>query len=92
MKITKIKLENFRSYKSEVAVDFSDLTVFVGKNDIGKSTILEALDIFFNEGKGTVKIDKEDINKLKKYFLRHGFFNIFVNLRSKTGTLSRICH
>ena len=33
--------------------------------------------------------DKEDINKLKKYFLRHGFFNIFVNLRSKTGTL---CH
>ena len=36
--------------------------------------------------------DKEDINKLKKYFLRHGFFNIFVNLRSKTGTLSRIGH
>lgn len=66
MKITKIKLENFRSYKNEVIVDFSDLTVFVGKNDIGKSTILEALDIFFNDGKGTVKIDKEDINKQLK--------------------------
>ena len=26
--------------------DFEDLTAFVGKNDIGKSTILEALDIF----------------------------------------------
>lgn len=25
--------------------------------------------------------DKEDINKLKKYFLRCGFFNIFVTLR-----------
>lgn len=66
MKIVKIKLENFRSYKGEVTVDFSDLTVFVGKNDIGKSTILEALDIFFNDGKGAVKIDKEDINKQSK--------------------------
>lgn len=66
MKIVKIKLENFRSYKDEVTVDFSNLTVFVGKNDIGKSTILEALDIFFNDGKGAVKIDKEDINKQSK--------------------------
>ncbi len=66
MKIVKVKLENFRSYKNEITVDFSDLTVFVGKNDIGKSTILEALDIFFNDGKGAVKIDKEDINKQLK--------------------------
>ena len=66
MKIVKVKLENFRSYKNEMVIDFSDLTVFVGKNDIGKSTILEALDIFFNDGKGAVKIDKEDINKQAK--------------------------
>ena len=66
MKIAKVKLENFRSYKDEITVTFSDLTVFVGKNDIGKSTILEALDIFFNDGKGAVKIDKEDINKQSK--------------------------
>lgn len=66
MKIIKVKIENFRSYKDEVTVDFSDLTVFVGKNDIGKSTILEALDVFFNDGKGAIKIDKEDINKQSK--------------------------
>ena len=36
---------------------------FVGKNDVGKSTILEVLDIFFNENTGTIKIDKEDTNK-----------------------------
>lgn len=58
-----IKIKNFRSYKDEVSIDFCDLTAFVGKNDIGKSSILEALDIFFNEGKGVVKIDKDDINK-----------------------------
>jgi predicted ATP-dependent endonuclease of OLD family len=63
MKIHSIKLKNFRSYKDEVTNILNDLTAFVGKNDIGKSTILEALDIFFNENKGVVKIDKEDVNK-----------------------------
>ncbi len=66
MKIAKIKIENFRGYKNEVVIDFKDLTVFVGKNDIGKSTILEALDIFFNENKGVIKIEKDDINKFNK--------------------------
>lgn len=64
MRIKQLKLTNFRSYKDEVTIDFSDLNVFVGKNDIGKSTILEALDIFFNDGKGVVKLDKSDVNKL----------------------------
>ena len=63
MKLIEIKLKNFRSYKEEIIIDLDDLTVFVGKNDIGKSTVLEALDIFFNEGKGAVKLDKDDINK-----------------------------
>ncbi len=63
MKIAKIKIENFRGYKNETVIEFRDLTVFVGKNDVGKSSILEALDIFFNENKGVVKLEKEDINK-----------------------------
>lgn len=63
MKIKTIKIKNFRSYKDEVEIEFGDLTAFVGKNDIGKSTVLEALDIFFNDGKGVIKIDKDDVNK-----------------------------
>ncbi|WP_111978680.1 ATP-binding protein [Algibacillus agarilyticus] len=66
MKIEKIILANFRSYKDEIEIDFDDLNVFVGRNDIGKSTILEALDIFFNENKGIIKIDKDDVNKQAK--------------------------
>lgn len=62
MKIDSIKLKNFRGYRSEIEINFNDLTVFVGKNDIGKSTILEALDIFFNDGKGTIKLEKADAN------------------------------
>ena len=66
MKIRKLRLANFRCYKEEITVDLNDLNVFVGKNDIGKSTILEALDIFFNENKGVIKIDKDDVNKKAK--------------------------
>lgn len=62
MKVKQIKIKNFRTYKEETVIDINDLNVFVGKNDIGKSTILEALDIFFNEGKGIVSIDKSDVN------------------------------
>lgn len=63
MRVKKISISNFRGYKNNIEAEFGDLTAFVGKNDIGKSTILEALDVFFNEGSGIVKIDKMDINK-----------------------------
>lgn len=48
MKLKTIYLKNFRCYKDEVSIEFDDLTTFVGKNDIGKSTVLEGLEIFFN--------------------------------------------
>ncbi len=63
MKLTTVKIENFRSYKNAVTINFEDLTAFVGKNDIGKSTVLEALDIFFNDGNCVIQLDKDDINK-----------------------------
>lgn len=44
MKLKTIYLKNFRCYKDEVCIEFDDLTTFVGKNDIGKSTILEGLE------------------------------------------------
>lgn len=66
MKIDAIKIENFRSYKDKIEIALDDLNVFVGKNDIGKSTVLEALDVFFNESKGVIKLDKDDINNKSK--------------------------
>ena len=51
MQIKTVKLKNFRGYKNETTINFENLTVLVGKNDSGKSTVLEALDIFFNDGK-----------------------------------------
>ena len=46
MKLKSLTLKNFRSYKYiEIPFDKS-MNVIIGQNDVGKSTILEALDIF----------------------------------------------
>jgi len=63
MKIKKLILKNFRIFRDETIIDFDNLTAFIGKNDIGKSTILDALDIFFNGKDAQVKLDKGDISK-----------------------------
>lgn len=63
MKIKSVVVNRFRGYDRPVRFEIEDLCVLVGRNDIGKSTLLEALDIFFNEGKGCVKLDKDDVNK-----------------------------
>lgn len=60
MKLKTLHLKNFRCYKNDISIDFDDLTTFVGKNDVGKSTILEALEIFFNNS--LIKIDSSDAN------------------------------
>ncbi|TAG81960.1 MAG: hypothetical protein EAZ21_04730, partial [Betaproteobacteria bacterium] len=51
MKLTTVSLWNFRGYAKETHIAVDDLTAFIGRNDAGKSTILEALEIFFNDGK-----------------------------------------
>jgi len=50
MKLTRLRIRNFRCYKNEIAFDFEDMTAFIGKNDVGKSTVTDALDIFLNDG------------------------------------------
>ncbi len=62
MKIRSLRIKNFRGYCDEISINFDEFTALVGKNDIGKSSIVDALDIFFNGGKGVVPIEKEDVN------------------------------
>jgi len=62
MKIQKVILENFRAFYGLHPILINNLTALIGKNDQGKSSVLEALDIFINEGKGTVKVEGDDLN------------------------------
>lgn len=59
MVLKRLKLVNFRGYLN-IAIDFDkDMNVIIGKNDVGKSTILEALEIFFNSQK--IKMEISDL-------------------------------
>lgn len=45
--LSKIRIRNFRSI-SDLSIDAADLSILIGKNDTGKSNILRALNLFFN--------------------------------------------
>jgi predicted ATPase len=49
MRLSEVKLTNFRGYANETCIKVDSLTVLIGKNDSGKSSILDALDIYFND-------------------------------------------
>ena len=42
MKIKKIIIDNYRGINVPTEINFHDFTCIVGKNDVGKSTILKA--------------------------------------------------
>ncbi len=60
MKLESVRLKNFRGYRAETTIPISDLTAFIGKNDAGKSTVLEALEIFFDNR--AVNCERDDLN------------------------------
>jgi putative ATP-dependent endonuclease of OLD family len=60
MRLEEVKLKNFRGYKNFSNLKVHDLTALIGKNDAGKSTILEALEIFFNNK--VVVCEKDDLS------------------------------
>jgi len=48
LKITSVRIQNYRSIVDEQFTT-DRLNLFVGLNDVGKSNILRALDLFFND-------------------------------------------
>jgi len=58
MRLIQMKVTNFRCYKDETVIDLDDLVVFVGRNDSGKSSLFDALNIFFDEKAAP---DKDDV-------------------------------
>lgn len=59
MRLIGLTVENFRCYLAPVTVRFGNLTALVGRNDVGKSTLMDALAIFFE----TASPDKDDACK-----------------------------
>lgn len=57
MKITRIKIENFRSIK-QTEFRTTDFNIFVGQNNCGKTNFFEAIEFFFN---GLGKTNPDDL-------------------------------
>lgn len=53
MKIQSIRIKNFRTLK-DVTIPFCAVTTFIGPNGVGKSTVLRALDWYFNGKPGSL--------------------------------------
>lgn len=53
MKIKSVRIKNFRTLK-DVTIPFDSVTTFIGPNGTGKSTVLRALDWYFNGKPGSL--------------------------------------
>jgi predicted ATP-dependent endonuclease of OLD family len=66
MRIESVRIRNFRGIKDET-IKFSGYTCLVGANGAGKSTVLQALNIFFRESANvatsTTLLDREDFHQ-----------------------------
>lgn len=60
MKLIELRVKNFRGYDKETTLKVENLTALIGKNDAGKSTLLEALEIFFNNK--LIVLEREDLS------------------------------
>jgi energy-coupling factor transporter ATP-binding protein EcfA2 len=71
MQLTKMNVIGFRSLKENVEIEFEKLTMLIGCNDSGKSSILDILEIALNESKIPDEndyyrpIDGEPIDKIE---------------------------
>lgn len=51
MKIYKMRVENYRGIKDSGWLEFNQMNAIVGRNDAGKSSVLHAINAFYNENK-----------------------------------------
>lgn len=49
MKLKSVRIRNFRCFVNETTINFQNFTALVGKNDVGKSAVLDAIGLFFGE-------------------------------------------
>ena len=61
-RLDQLTIENFRIFKDPVSFKFSDITVFTGANNSGKSTVIKAIKLFIE---GVETSDFPMINLLK---------------------------
>lgn len=79
--ISSIRIRNFRSIRNEL-IEAKNMNVFVGLNDVGKSNVLKAINLFFN-GQTDYGVTFSFKNDFSFYFPKssHGTKEIVVEIK-----------
>ena len=78
MNITKIELLNFRNYKKKIFDNFSNLNIIIGKNGVGKTSIIEAIYLgslaksFKTNNEYSIINNNSDFFRIKIYYFDYG--------------------
>src|SRR4028119_457674 len=89
--LTRIKLKNFRAFREEVDVRIRPITILIGRNSAGKSTLIKFLlmlqqtlessegDFFATEGR---HVSLGNFSDLKNYLSRSNSFKFTLDLKT----------
>ena len=68
IKISQIKISNFRSFTNEENIirELDVLNIFAGRNNVGKTNVLRAINLFFNPKSYNPSIDRNAIKEITK--------------------------
>lgn len=62
MRLTKVKIQNFRSFGDEEVIDIANNTVLIGNNSSGKTTVLQAIRKLFSNKQSDRIIRRADFH------------------------------
>ncbi len=87
MKISNLKIENFRGIKS-AELNFEGHTLLVGRNNVGKSTICEALDLLLGPDRLNKSCPIEEYDFYNSEYLNKDGNNILITIQGVLTELS----
>ena len=62
LKLKYLEIKGLKCYENSGIIPFHDLTVFIGENDAGKSTILDALEYFLSNKTIPLELYRDNVD------------------------------
>ena len=92
IKISRLKISNFRSFTNEEnnIDDLDVLNIFAGRNNVGKTNVLRAINLFFNPKSYNPSIDRNAIKEITKGASKDPVITVdFIDDELDNGKLSK---
>lgn len=92
IKISQIKISNFRSFTNEENIirELDVLNIFAGRNNVGKTNVLRAINLFFNPKSYNPSIDRNAIKEITKGASKDPVITVdFIDDELETGKESK---